>query len=299
VRSALLLTLAFCAATSDSDLRSKYERWAERHPPDRTLQFAAADGHELDAHWFAPASATGPLPLTILLHGGGWRRGSPSQFFPWCRRIAARGGACVSAAYRLAEDDGSDAVDAIDDVRRLLAFVAENAARLGVDPERIALGGGSAGGHLAAAAALVPGEPEPPALRALVLFNPAVDIAYPFPGFRLLGPIVPIVGRMNALFRGDPTPWSPERYVRPGLPPVWITHGTADGRVEFEASESFCRELVEAGNRCTLVPVEGADHGFFNEGCEAFEATWSALVPFLEAQRLVAPADAPADGALW
>jgi acetyl esterase/lipase len=148
--------------------------------------------------------------------------------------------------------------------------VRKNAGRLGIDPDRIAAGGGSAGGHLAAAAGTLPEFDEPGENRsisskpnALVLFSPALDLTFDawskefqqnrYPAFQ-------------ARWGVAPESLSPTRHVRAGTPPTIILHGTGDTTVPFAQAEAFTAAMKKSGNRCELVGFEGQQHGFFNYG---------------------------------
>lgn len=153
------------------------------------------------------------------------------------------------------------------DAKSALRWVRTNAARLGIDPQRVAAGGGSAGGHLAAAVATLPGFDEPGEDRAVscvpdacVLFNPALVLA-PLDGLSLDG----FGDRVPAERLGtEPANLSPAHHVRKGTPPTIIFHGQADTTVPYATAEAYTRLMRAAGNRCELVGYPGQGHGFFN-----------------------------------
>jgi acetyl esterase/lipase len=157
------------------------------------------------------------------------------------------------------------------DAKSAIRWVRKNAGRLGIDLNRIVASGGSAGGHLAACTALVPGLDAPgedtsvsAVPNVAVLFNPALVLAplddQTFPGFgtRLTA------DRMGA----GPRLLSPAHHVRAGAPPTIIFHGRADNVVPFATAEAFAAKMKAAGNRCELVGFEGQGHAFFNYGRE-------------------------------
>jgi acetyl esterase len=166
-------------------------------------------------------------------------------------------------------------------MRRRRQVRAPLGARLGVDPQRIAAGGGSAGGHLAAAIATLPDFDEPAEDRkissvpdALVLFNPALVLAE-MPGLDLkgFGTQVP-AERMGT----EPKNISPAHHVKRGTPPTIIFHGQADTTVPYATAEAFARAMKAADNRCELVGYPGEAHGFFNYGRGDGSAYYSTLV---------------------
>ncbi|MFE3459592.1 alpha/beta hydrolase [Nocardiopsis aegyptia] len=120
---------------------------------------------------YRPHRAQGAV---IWLHGGGFVMGDLDSEHPWATRIAAESGAVVvSVAYRLAPEHPFPA--ALDDVRAVLAWTVEHAGELGVDPERVAVGGHSAGACLAAATALRERDEQGPPIRFQLLNQPGVD----------------------------------------------------------------------------------------------------------------------------
>ena len=96
-------------------------------------------------------------PAIVCFFGGGWTGGTPRQFLPQCKYLATRGMVAIAADYRVASRNHVKAVDCVRDAKSAIRYVRKNAARLGVDPERIVAAGGSAGGHLAAACGTISG----------------------------------------------------------------------------------------------------------------------------------------------
>jgi acetyl esterase/lipase len=204
----------------------------------------------------------------VFFFGGGWTSGSPKQFEHQCRYLARRGMVAMTADYRVRSRHAANVPQCIADAKSAVRWVRTHAKRLGIDPKRIAAGGGSAGGHLAAAAGLIEGFDEPgeegaisSVPNALVLFNPAAALA-PFDGSR------PFDSRRDAGIRerlgDDPKAVSPAHHVRAGAPPTIIFFGTDDRLLE---GARFMQQRMEAeGNRCALRTWEGLPHGFFNWG---------------------------------
>lgn len=115
-----------------------------------------------------------PGPAIVWLHGGGFVMGDLDTEHPWAARLADSSGVTVvSVDYRLAPENPFPA--ALDDVYAVLTWTAEHAADLGIDPERIAVGGHSAGGGLAAAVALRARDQQGPAIRFQLLNQPGLD----------------------------------------------------------------------------------------------------------------------------
>lgn len=224
----------------------------------------------LDIHIFEPEGhrPSDRRPAIVFFFGGGWRSGQPRQFEQHCRYLASRGLVAMTADYRVSSRHQTQVKECVQDAKSALRWVRTNAARLGIDPDRIAAGGGSAGGHLAACTALIngfeePGEPTDvsSAPNALVLFNPAVALA-PFEGMspRNDDRAASLPQRMGT----DPVNLSPAHHVRPGLPPTIQFFGTDDPLLD--GARYFQRQMEEAGNRCELATYGGQGHGFFNYG---------------------------------
>lgn len=122
-----------------------------------------------------PRSGIAPLPCVVNFHGGGWVQGNPEQSQWLASRLAARNRCVVvSPAYRLAPEDPFPA--GVDDARAVVAWVIEHAGELGIDPQRVAVMGDSAGGNLAAVTCLDARDAGGPALRAQVLIYPGVEM---------------------------------------------------------------------------------------------------------------------------
>ncbi len=241
-------------------------------PDARVETYKRVDGVELKMWIYQPENhrPEDRRPAIVFFFGGGWRGGTPAQFAPQARYLASRGMVAFLADYRVASRHGAKVTDCVEDAKSAVRWIRAHAARLGIDPDRIAAAGGSAGGHLAAATAIVPdleakGEDQrvSSAPNALVLFNPVLVLA-PVEG----GPEWPKekAEMLRERAGGDPTLVSPYHHLRKGLPPAIIFHGKADKTVPYETAEFFCRKMKSLGNRCELVGYNGADHGFFNYG---------------------------------
>src|SRR4029079_4650111 len=94
--------------------------------------------------------ATDKRAAIVFFFGGGWTNGSPGQFEQHCKHLASRGMVAMTADYRVASRQQVKAVSCVVDAKSAIRFVRKEAGRLGIDPNRIASAGGSAGGHIAA-----------------------------------------------------------------------------------------------------------------------------------------------------
>jgi acetyl esterase/lipase len=246
-------------------------RQSAYHELSEDVVYAHADGVPLRFDHYRPRAVAGPAPAVIVVHGGAWMRGDPSQAAGNALHFARRGIATVSLSYRLAPAHHFPAP--LDDVRRGLRWVRAHADELGIDPARLVLLGLSAGAHLALLAHLVRGlpalEPDLPAdLRAVPEDVCAVIAHYgphdlrrsrPFPdgsnpAAELLGP------------RHDDAAWvelaSPVTHAARATAPVLLVHGTADVVVSQRESIRMHEALEAAGKRSTLLLLDGAPHAF-------------------------------------
>ena len=227
----------------------------------RAVVFKTVGEVRLRLFVYEPAGhkASDRRPAIVFFFGGGWKGGSPGQFAQHSRYLASRGMVAMTAEYRVSGRHKVKPFKCVADAKSAVRWIRANAATLGINPDRIAAGGGSAGGHLAAATAFLDGFDEPtddlavsPKPNALVLFNPVIDTTDKGYGAERLG------GQAEAL--------SPVHHVRPGAPPTIVFHGVADRTVPFENVERFRDAMKKAGARCELVAFEGKGHGFFNYG---------------------------------
>ena len=231
-------------------------------------KYLAGDGTNLTIHAFVPERSTQSGKAVIFYFGGGWRVGSPEQFFPFCLALKARGIACFAPDYRVSSRQGTDAIDALHDAQSAYQWVVSKGDKFGVDKSQIYVGGGSAGGHLAAAVALIPNKSITQAPAGMLLFNPGVDIGRS--------------ARIQGLFRNQAEQYSPIEFVRPSLPGAWIVHGKADEVVSYSTVVDFCQRMESAGNVCELLGFDDAGHGFFNARRPAYDEVLSALMAHLD-----------------
>ncbi|MEQ8785386.1 MAG: alpha/beta hydrolase [Pirellulaceae bacterium] len=246
---------------------------------------------KLDVNIFFPEDhkPTDRRPAIVFFFGGGWRSGSPAQFEQQCRHLAERGMVAMTADYRVSSRHGTTADACVSDGKSAVRWIRQNAERLGVDPQRVVAGGGSAGGHVAACTGTIAGFEESDEdisisskPNAMALFNPAVVLApiegqYPIEAERQQE----LRKRMGV----DPRELSPYHHVSQDVPPTIIFHGVADTTVPYKTVQLFESAIKKAGARCELEGYEGRAHGFFNYGREggSYEATVKALDKFLAA----------------
>lgn len=223
-----------------------------------------ADGAEvkLRLHVFEPPGhkPSDKRPTAVFFFGGGWVGGSPSQFYAHGKYLASRGMLAVSAEYRVRSRNGTTPFECVADGKSAIRYVRAHARELGADPNRIVAGGGSAGGHVAAATGTLPGLDEPSedasassAPNAMVLFNPVIDCG-------------PEGSYGHARVRARWKEICPTHNVSKKTPPTLLLHGTGDKTVRYADAEGFVKAAKAAGARCELIGYEGQGHGFFNFG---------------------------------
>lgn len=235
--------------------------------------------YSLEAHVFAPQEGPSSGRSAIaFFFSSGWDTGLVSQFAPHCMYFRHRGMVAVLFDYRVFNRHLSTPLDAVADARSAIRWLRLNADQLGIDPDKIVAAGGSAGGQLAAATAMLKQFDDPTddssiscAPNAIVLYNPILDTtrkkieAEKFPS--------------RALAKAA----SPMHHAARKLPPMIIIHGTNDRVVPFEYSQKFARKLRWRGNDCRLEKFDGCGHGFFNFNVDArlYELTTNAVDAFL------------------
>ena len=210
----------------------------------------------------------------IQVHGGGWILGSRAeQGIPLLNHMAANGWIGFNVDYRLSPR--ATLPEHVIDVKRAIAWVRENADELGVDPERIAITGGSAGGHLTALAALTaddqslqPGfEDADTSVMAAVPFYGIYDLLdaarlYPHLHDWLFEKVVlKAADRRRA--RALPRACRPAHRVTEDAPPFLIFHGDQDTLVPVEDARAFTKQLEQISRNDVLyVEMPGAEHAF-------------------------------------
>lgn len=231
---------------------------------------------------YRPASSapTTVLPVLVYYHGGGWVIGDLDTHDTLCRELANGSGcAVVSVDYRLAPEHRFPA--AVDDAIAALCWVHDHAVELAVDAARIAVGGDSAGGNLAAVVAIAARGAGGPALAFQLLIYPATDMRRTAPSHRTNG--------QGYLLTSDSIAYYHDHYIDDarhdldwraspllhenlrGLPPAFVL--TAGYDPLRDEGLQYAQRLTAAGNRAALVCFERQIHGFALMGRVIDEAT--------------------------
>jgi acetyl esterase/lipase len=236
------------------------------------VQYCTGGGRPLLMDIYAPKDAASkPAPAVLWIHGGGWRSGSKSD-----RRVATllatNGFVSATLDYRLSGEAPFPA--AIEDCKCGVRFLRANAAKYGIDPQRIGAAGGSAGGHLA----LLVGTADERAglegsggwpgvssrVRAVVSWFGPADFSVGHTAFehgKGPAPLAFLGGTLEEkpeIYRRA----SPVTWVSADDPPILMIHGDQDKTVPFDQSVRMLKAYQKAGLNAELIKVEGADHGF-------------------------------------
>ncbi|MDP6042048.1 MAG: alpha/beta hydrolase, partial [Candidatus Latescibacteria bacterium] len=232
--------------------------------PDKTVTYKTVTTEklgnvELKLHIFTPKNhkLTDKRPAIVFFFGGGWNGGNPNQFYPHSQYLASRGMVAISAEYRVKTQHGTSPQACVQDGKSAIRWVRAHAEELGIDPNMLASGGGSAGGHVAAATATVKnfneeGEDQNISCQpdALVLFNPVFDNGPEGYGY----------DRVKEYWQG----FSPMHNIDENTPPTIVFLGTKDKLIPTTTAEKYKKIMNDKGGRCDLHLYEGQAHGFFN-----------------------------------
>lgn len=256
-------------------------RFAETIEAKRDLSYTDDDNprHRVDLYLPKQAADDNPLPVIVFIHGGGWRKGDKTgggrQVLPF---VATGQYAGVSVGYRLTDEAQWPAQ--LDDCKAAIRWLKAHAAEYRLDPERIAVWGSSAGGHLVNMLGLTNDRPDLEGKVGKHLDqNSNVTCVVDWYGPANLLTMNTPRGAMDhdapdspeALLIGGAVQENPERaraaspitYITPNAPPFLIVHGTDDRTVPFQQSEELVAALTKAQVKTApvLLRIEGAGHG--------------------------------------
>lgn len=227
--------------------------------PTRSVIYKKVGDRELRLDLFEPAGIKpgDKRACFVGIHGGGWTGGTPDRTYTYSDHYAKLGLLGVSVQYRLLDKAKTiTPFECVKDGRSVVRYLKSHAAELGIDPDKIAVSGGSAGGHVAVGTALFDGINDEsddlkisPTPAALVLYYPVIDT----------GPQGYGMAKCGAKWKDI----SPVDHVRAGLPPTILFFGTADTVTPFIGAKRFDEEMKKVGNRCDFVVHEGGIHGYF------------------------------------
>jgi acetyl esterase len=222
----------------------------------KIVTYKNATGTNLTLHIFnPPRKFHGPHPAIVFFFGGGWKVGTPIQFYRECAHFAEEGFVAISADYRIESVEHTTPFESVSDGKSAIRYVRAHAKKLGIDPDRIVGAGASAGGQVAAAAATVKSLDDPqdnlsisPRPNALILWYGVIDNG---PG-----------GYGYSRIKERYLEISPLHNVDAHTPPTLFFLGTKDSLIPVPTAANFKARIDKAGGRCELKLFENAPHGF-------------------------------------
>jgi acetyl esterase len=236
------------------------------------------------------------LPVLVYYHGGGWTIGDLDTHDTLCRELCNLSGCAVVAVdYRMGPEDRFPA--AVDDVLAATHWVRRQAASLGVDPERLAVGGDSAGGNLAAVVSIAAREAGDLPIAFQLLIYPATDMRRGHPSHKTNGQGYVLTSDTITYFHDHyiddakhDLDWRASPLLRKdlqGLPPALVL--TAGYDPLRDEGLDYARALTDAGNRATYVCFERQIHGFITMGRLLDEANAAVALCAGELRRALRP----------
>lgn len=222
---------------------------AEKFEPDAEWVYKEIDGKKLKASVFLPDDydESKSFPTIVIFHGGSWRTGEANWHFPDCAYWSDRGMIAMSVDYRLKDRDNVEVpLECVKDAKTTVRFLRTNAAKLKIDREKIVVAGGSAGGQLAAATAMITGASSNDQSHDLsISCKPDAVILYN-PYFKCAAEL------------------SPPEHVVKGLPPTIAFLGDQDPAIPVADLKAFHENMKKEGNVSALYIGKGGKHGFCN-----------------------------------
>ena len=239
-----------------------------------TVVYKDSVSPELKADIFIPKNFNSgeKLPVLITFHGGAWIGGTPAYMHNQCWIFSQKGFLSIAPWYRVKNSHGTTPLECMIDAKSIIRWVIKNAEALHADTSRIILSGASAGGHLAAASAIIPefsDDMEYPGItyspRALILYCPAIDTNNGYFISLLKNPKKAIAA-------------SPYHNIRKNLPPTLVFHGDIDDLVPYAQSVSFTEKMNKFGNKCILSTMPGHGHNMHdNDFTDTAETSFKFL----------------------
>jgi len=254
------------------------------------IEYTNPDDQHLKLNMARPKTGDGPFPVILCIHGGGFRAGKRESYDGQIIRLAEKGYVAVTVSYRLAPKYPFPA--AIHDTKAAVRWLRANAKKYNIDPDRIGVTGGSAGGHLAQFLAVTSdvkefegdgGNPEQSSKVKCVVnvygpsdftksYGKSVDAAEVLPLF---------LGGNVEKARAAHIKASPLYWVTPNAAPTLCIHGTEDKYVAHEQAVWMVDKLKASHVEAELLTLEGAGHGFKGKDAETAE---KAMIAFFDKQ---------------
>ena len=249
-----------------------------------TILYKSIDSVNLNLYVYRPENFDNSkiYNCIVFFHGGAWNNQYIKQFQRQSIYFASRGMIAFIAEYRVTSLHNSTPFQSVEDAKSAIRYIRSNAKSLSLDPEKIAVSGGSAGAHLAAASANISNydnvnenlkiSSKP---NLLILFNPILDTT---PGAWGYGSFMRRVGNK---ITDNPYEISPIHHISKKTPPTIILSGTNDNLVPVIKINQYKEIMISNNVRCDVIFYKDAEHSFFNKG-EDFVDTVYQLDLFLK-----------------
>ncbi len=252
------------------------------------IEYSNPDDQHLQLNLASPKTGDGPFPTVLCIHGGGFRAGKRESYDALCIKLAERGFVAATVTYRLAPKYQFPA--AVHDTKAAVRWLRANASKHKINPDKIGVTGGSAGGHLAQFLAVtrdVPdfegtgGNADKSSHVACVVnvYGPS-DFTKSYGKSVDAHEVLPLwLGGNLETARVQHIRSSPLYWVTPNAAPTLCIHGTEDKYVAHEQAVWMVDKLKAATVEAELLTLEGAGHGFKGADAEKVE---QALFAYFE-----------------
>jgi acetyl esterase/lipase len=251
------------------------------------IEFANPDNQHLQVNLARPKDGAGPFPAVVCIHGGGFRAGKRESYDKLCLTLAQHGYVAITVTYRLAPAYPFPA--AVYDCKAAVRWLRANAQKYGVDPKRVGVTGGSAGGHLAQFLGVTIGVKEfegegnldqSSAVSCVVNYYGPSDLTKSYDKSVDAAEVLPLFfGGDLSTKRREHIVGSPLYWVTPNAAPTLCVHGTEDKYVAYEQATWIVDRLKACAVEARLLTLEGAGHGF--KGADSQKAD-AALLEFFD-----------------
>lgn len=252
------------------------------------IEYTNPDDQHLKLNMARPKAGDAPFPCVLCIHGGGFRAGKRESYDAQIIRLAEKGYVAVTASYRLAPKYPFPA--AIHDTKAAVRWLRANAKKYNIDPERIGVTGGSAGGHLAQFLGVTSdvkefegdggNAKESSAVKCVVNVYGPSDFTKSYGKSVDAAEVLPLfLGGNLEKARALHIKASPLYWVTPNATPTLCIHGTEDKYVAHEQAVWIVDKLKAANVEAELLTLEGAGHGFKGKDLETAE---KAMIEFFD-----------------
>jgi len=285
ILAAAITGAAFAAKTETQSPSSKELALLETFRTEANIVYKTIDGESLDLILFLPkGKTTGKMPVMLYTHGGGWGGGDKyrilkQSFLDTLRILLDQGIACASIEYRLTRLGKSTAVDSVIDCKDAARFLLMHADKYNLDPERMGVWGGSAGGHLSLMTGLADnslflGDAKlasvDPEFRCIASYYPAVSFLKPelsqATNFEKPQRMIPMIGGLLKDKLEVAALISPTEHLKKSSPAVLVLHGDNDTVLPIAHSHYFMEIAKKKAADVQMLTVIGGGHSFSGKG---------------------------------